>query len=190
VRRKLRWLDRYVNGDEVFDVPELPDDEGNIKYPTRMTTINLLGVLKHEPLSSELENIVRMELAEIAELQVFIGLMAEQVAPEVAEAIGEIRGYVKAFAEKYLRAPKTRLYAEAEKGALKRIQDLHEGTVARYVEEVSGIYYELDGIVELVRSDMKDLIPLLQIELTYQEEEESYSELTTATETSTTDTEA
>jgi hypothetical protein len=108
VRRKLRWLDRYVNGDEVFDVPELPDDEGDIKYPNRMTTINLLGVLKHEPPSSDLEHIMRMKLAEIAELQVFIGLMAEQIAPEVMEAIKEISGYGKDLAEKYLRLPKTK----------------------------------------------------------------------------------
>jgi hypothetical protein len=59
----------------------------------------------------------------------------------------------------------------------------------RYVKEVSDIHYELDGLVELVQTDMKNLVPLLQIELRYQEKEESYSDMT-ATETSTTHMEA
>jgi hypothetical protein len=94
------WITRVVDGKK-FVALELPDINGRIKYPDAMPSINLLCVLEGEPVTCELEQMVMAELEGISQAQVFIELMGNQIAPEVAKSVMKFNNETAGVKKKY-----------------------------------------------------------------------------------------
>jgi hypothetical protein len=159
LRQKIVWLERIVEHDEIFIPPELPDKRGRIKCPDAMTTINLLCVLVHEPVSGELELSVRAQLAGIAQELVFVELLSNQITAEFKRRVARWQSQTRALQEKFLNNHFARYYANAELGARKIIDDLY-GTTLTLHESIAASH--MANCVEATKQVMGDLATLLE----------------------------
>jgi hypothetical protein len=180
--RKIEWITRFVNG-EKFSPPELPDTHGHIDYPNAMTPINLLCVLVREPVTCDLEEMVRAEIAGISQHQVYIELANNQIIPAMTAHQHKFKKQTAAVGQKFLPSFHGHCYAEAEIEARKVISAQYKKNRAAFRESVQNHIDECEEILLQVQFDLEELLPKVETRLN-----EILNQPPTTTETSDTQT--
>jgi hypothetical protein len=166
LQRKIVWLECVVVQGERFANTELPDVRGHIKHPEAMTVINLLCVLEHEPVSCELELVIRAGLAGIAQQQVLMELLANQINPKFQRRIIKFQTQTEALKTKFLNNHNARFYARAELGAREIITMLYGTTMGLHekvvTEQMDACYHS----TFIVLNELTALLPKVRETLT------------------------
>jgi hypothetical protein len=159
---KIAWLERVVVHGEEFAVPELPEADCSIHLSDALTTSNILSVLRFEPETCKLENDLKSKLFQVAKHQTYIGLMGNDIVPEVRNAIQILADDVLAMRTQFANLPQTMCYVEIEALASTDIVAEEQQSLDRFMQSVQARHDPLDKMIPELRHDMTLVLPKIR----------------------------
>jgi hypothetical protein len=162
LQHKIAWLERVVVHGEEFAVPELPEADGSIQFTDALTTSNLLSVLRFEPETCKLENDLKSKLLQVAVHQTYIGIMGDDIVPEVTKSIQVLADDVLAMRTQFASLPQTMCYVEIEALASADIAAEEQQSLDRYMQSVQARHDTLDKMIPELRHDMTLVLPKIR----------------------------